>query len=208
MATIALLQPRPRHPDWLALAPPGVTVLPVLETDLTTHDPDWLTAVLVDMHIDQRLFAGHRPWIEAHLRASGTIVFCGLLAYPFLPALGLFEPLPHRSRAAMEVTLAAPDHPVFNGVTAHDLSYRRGVVGFYGRGQVPPPAGASVLTQLSGGSVPLDWVWHLPGGGRIWMHPGNNLWMYSQDETTAALLTPNLLHWAATPDMASREVTT
>lgn len=199
MATIALLQPRAKRPGWLDRTPEGITVRPVLETELTAHPPDSLAGVLVDMHIDQHLFASRRRWIEAHLSAGGTIVFCGLLADPFLPQLPRFEPLPRRNRAALTVSITVPDHPLFAGVAAEDLTARKGVAGFYGRGQVRPPPGAVVLTWLDGGRVPLDWVWHPPMGGRLLMHPGNNLWMYAEDDTTAARLTPHLLRWAAAP---------
>lgn len=196
MLPLALVQPRATRPGWLDRVPDDRIVQPVVETALTTHAPDAFAGLLVDMHIDQRLFAGHRTWIEAFLAAGGTIVFCGLLAYPFLPPLGRFEPLARRSRAALEVTIAAPEHPLFAGVAAADLTARKGVAGFYGRGQVRPPPGAEVLTRLDGGRVPLDWVWHPPMGGRLLMHPGNNLWMYAGDETSAARLTPQLLRWA------------
>jgi hypothetical protein len=87
-------------------------------------------------------------------------------------------------------------HPVFEGVDCHDLSFRRGVAGFYGRGANPAPEGAVVLHRLQADGSPLDWVWQRPAGGQIFMHGGNTLWMYINDSTSAARIAPQLLAWA------------
>lgn len=199
MTLIGLLSPRRETATPLArLAPPAATVVLVHETALPGIASDSLAALLVPSGIDQRLFAGHRPWIERFLAGGGTLVFNGLLAYPFLPDLRPFQPLPRRGRSDLQVRIVAR-HPIYEGVEDDDLTYRRGVAGFYGRGANPPPPGALVLATVGDGA-PMDWEWQRPGGGRLLMHAGNDLWMYWDDPTSAARMARQLLDWCLMPE--------
>ncbi len=196
--TVGYLQHRRRAlPNWTADAPEGVDVMAVPETELADLPTGAISALLVGMHVDQCLFAANRAWTRGFLAAGGTVIMNGLLAYPFLDGLARFQPLPRRSREALEVRIVEPVHPILRGVSAHDLSYRKGVAGFYGRGQVPPLPGARVISTLDHGTVPLDWEWPAPGGGRLLMHPGNDLWMYAGGPTSAARMAHQMLAWAA-----------
>lgn len=151
-------------------------------------------ALLVSMHLDQRHFAGLAPLLAAYLGEGGTVVFNGHLAYPWLPALRPFVPVVQDGLDALRVHRLA-DHPVLDGVAEDDLTFRQGVAGFYGRGHNPPPPGALPLTGVGRERVPVDWEWRPPGGGRILMHAGSDLWMYDDDPTTAARITPQLIDW-------------
>jgi len=151
-------------------------------------------AILVSAHTDQRAFAASRQQIAAFLDVGGLLVFNGHIAYPFLPELAPFVPVPGFGLNLLQIRRTA-EHPVFDGVDPQDLTFRRGVAGFYGRGHNPPPEGAVVLHRLSGNDAPLDWVWKRPAGGTVFMHGGNNLWMYADDPTSAARIAPQLMAW-------------
>jgi len=162
--------------------------------DLPGLDLARFGAILVSAHTDQRAFAACAGQIAAFLDAGGLLVFNGHIAYPFLPELAIFVPVPGFSLNLLQVRRTA-EHPVFDGVDPQNLTFRRGVAGFYGRGHNPPPPGAVVLHRLSGNDAPLDWVWPRPAGGTVFMHGGNNLWMYADDLTSAARIAPQLMAW-------------
>ena len=194
---LAYLNPRrDRDAPFADLAPPDAPLQAVHEADLTAQPPESIAALLVPMHIDQRRFAAAGSWIAAFLAAGGTLVFNGLLAYPYHDMLRPFEPLAEPGLAGLHVSVD-PSHPVWHGVDAQDLTFRCGVAGFYGRGCNPPPDGARVINTIGHGRCPVDWEWHVPGGGRMLMHAGNDLWMYARDETSAARVTSQLLRWCA-----------
>lgn len=151
-------------------------------------------ALLVPGHIDQRALAARSAGLVRFLNAGGLLVFNGHLTYPVLPELAPFVPAADRGLEGLQVERVA-EHPVFEGVDTHDLSFRRGVAGFYGRGANPPPEGATILHVLKKDRSPVDWVWERPAGGTIFMHGGNNLWMYADDPTSAARIAPQLLRW-------------
>ncbi|RAI02268.1 hypothetical protein DLJ53_12960 [Acuticoccus sediminis] len=152
-------------------------------------------ALLLPAHLDQRYFGGIRAHVERFLDGGGTLVFNGHVAWPMLPEFATFVPLARVDLAHLAVHRLA-DHPVFEGVDMADLTFRRGVAGFYARGHNPPPPGAVGLIGLGPERVPCDWVYERPAGGRILMHAGNDLWMYAGADTSAARIVPQLTAWA------------
>ncbi|MEM6761241.1 MAG: hypothetical protein AAF615_00035 [Pseudomonadota bacterium] len=166
----------------------------------TLHECDLsgVRAILLPAHLDQRYLGEIAPVITAFLEGGGRLVFNGHVAWPMLPELMTFVPLASRSLENLAVVRLSP-HPVFEGVEAADLTFRRGVAGFYARGHNPPPSGAVPLTGVGPERVPCDWVLARPGGGEIFCHAGNDLWMYIDDTTTAGRIVPQLIAWAGRP---------
>jgi hypothetical protein len=162
------------------------------EADLSRY-----RALLVPAHLDQRFFGTLMDRITAFLDGGGTLVFNGHVAWPMLPEFHTFQVLPEVTLETLEVHRVAA-HPVFEGVDPRELTYRRGVAGFYARGHNPPPEGAVTLHGLGPSRVPCDWVYERPRGGRVLMHAGNDLWMYAGSSDTTARIVPQLCRWAAT----------
>jgi len=152
--------------------------------------------LLVGLHVDQRYLAARRPQLEAFLAGGGTVVFCGHVAYPFLAELSAYRPISGYKAADLVVARVA-EHPVWAGVDVADLTWRRGVAGFYGRGGNPPPAGATVVHTLGPKAVPVDFVCRPAVGGRLLVHAGADLWGYLETDGTAARMAPQLLDWLA-----------
>lgn len=172
----------------------GIDIYALAQADIGAY-----RGLLVSAHADQRFLVTMQERLERFLRGGGILVICGHLAYPFLPELSPFVPLALRSFEDYRVWRVS-EHPVFAGVDTDDLSFRKGVAGFYGRGHNPPPAGARVLQRLSSpDGPPLDYVYRRPGGGRVLVHSGNDLWMYANDETSARRIAPQLLDWIESP---------
>lgn len=169
--------------------------------DLELRSLDDYTAILIPIHADQRYLVTQQGKLEAFLARGGTLVICGHVMYPFLPELTQFVPMAVRSVEDYRVWRVR-EHPIFAGVDTDDLTFRKGVAGFYGRGHNPPPPYAQILHRLgSPDGVPADFVYQRPGGGRVFVHGGNNLWMISlTDEANSARhIEPQLLDWIEAP---------
>lgn len=162
--------------------------------ELAAQDLNVFKAILIPAHTDQRALTKAAVQLNQYLNNGGIIVFNGHVAYPFLDELKTFIPVPKTSLDYLMVERVTP-HPIFDGVDLQDMSFRRGVSGFYGRGHNPPPASAVVLHQLSGTHAPIDWLYQRPSGGTIFMHSGNSMWMHFSDKTSAARITPQLFQW-------------
>ncbi|MBJ3776016.1 hypothetical protein [Acuticoccus mangrovi] len=160
------------------------------ETDLSPF-----RAILLPAHLDQRYFGSITGVVEAFLDRGGRLVFNGHVAWPMLTEFAPFEPLSSFRLDDLAIHRLA-DHPVFEGVAAEHLTFRRGVAGFYARGHNPMPVGAVALNGVGKDRVPCDWVYARPGGGEILMHAGNDLWMYIDSDDTTGRIVPQLIAWA------------
>jgi hypothetical protein len=165
----------------------------------TTALPDY-KALLLPMHSDQRHLLGCRAQLEEFLRGGGIIVFSGHIAYAFLPELAPFVAADYRSVSDLRVYRMA-EHPIWRGVQEEDLTFRKGVAGFYGRGYNPPPPGAHIINTLGPQGFPLDYLYARAGGGTVLIHAGNDFWnfaLFPNDSSSAARMPAQLLNWIET----------
>lgn len=169
-------------------------VLLVEEHELGDGLIDRAAGLITTMHLDQVAFAGREAALRRFFDRGGRLAFMGHLVRPFLPGLDTFIPLASGRRADFALTALA-DHPIFAGIDRSSLETRRGVAGFYGRGHVPPPKGATPLTGLGPERLPIDWVWDRPGGGAIFLHAGNELWAIADDPAVGAAFAERLVDW-------------
>lgn len=160
---------------------------------LPTIDLGRYAGLLIPPLVDQEWLYRHRGVLRSYLDAGGTVVFSGHLHRPWLPGAGLFVPKPVTCVADYAVEVAA-DHPVFAGVTGRDLTFRRGVAGFFARGHHPPPAGARPLVTFASGE-PVVYLDRVTTGGTLLVHAGNDLLGWVDGENTARRLVPQLLTW-------------
>lgn len=158
---------------------------------------DDFAALFIGTGADQRVLADERARLESFITAGHTIVFCGHVAYPFLDGLAEFIPLARHRLEDLSVTFIHL-HPVFDGINPRDLTFRKGVAGFYGRGHNPVPDGALILNGIGAAQTPVDWL-QRRGKGKLLVHAGNELWGYGDDAGSAADLPRRLVLWAAEP---------
>lgn len=182
--------PVDRRQRWPALD--DVEVVDVYELGEVVLDR--FAALLITGMVDQEFLLAQREVVAAFLGRGGVVVFCGQLFRPWLPGCGLFVPAAITGFGDYVVHLAEP-HPVFAGVDPTDLTFRRGVAGFFARGHHPPPPGATILATLAGGQ-PITWVDHHTTPGTTFVHAGADLLGYGDDDSSAARLVPQLLDWA------------
>jgi hypothetical protein len=148
--------------------------------------------LLVSMHLDQRFLASRAAQIESFLRDGGTVIANGHLAYPFLPGMTGVRALENYGLRDLAVKRLI-DHPIWQGVSEHDLTFRRGVAGFYGRAWHDAPEGALVVHALGVPDRPVDFIYGV-GKGRVLFHGGNDLWQYGGSDSAGRIL-PQLLRW-------------
>lgn len=163
--------------------------------DLDKTDLSQFAALILPAHIDQRFVGTRSDQITTFLDQGGTLVFNGHVAWPMLPELKPFVPLERQSLENLMI-YRVNHHPVFDGVDCNDLTFKRGVAGFYARGSNPPPDGAIPLHVLGKEQLVCDWLYERPKGGRILMHSGNDLWMYIGSQNSTSRVVPQLCAWA------------
>ena len=162
--------------------------------DLPTADLDPHVGLVVTAMADQEFLWAHRHVVERFLAGGGVVIFCGHLLRPWLPGCAPFVPAPIRSFRDYAVRLCERG-TIFAGVDEDDLTFRRGVAGFFARGHHPPPPHAEVLATLAGGQ-PTTWIDRATTAGTVFTHAGDLL-TFPDTGSTAARVVPQLLDWAA-----------
>lgn len=166
--------------------------------DLGSIDLEPYSALLVAGMVDQEFLLRRAAEVAAFLARGRVVVFCGQLFRPWLPGCGPFVPAVIRGFGDYAVHIEEEglrQVPVYAGVEVDDLTFRRGVAGFFARGHHDPPPGATVLAQLARGQ-PITWVDERTTAGAVLVHAGADLLGSGDDGTTAARVAPQLLEWA------------
>ncbi|MGQ0718490.1 MAG: hypothetical protein ACT4NP_14490 [Pseudonocardiales bacterium] len=187
--TVATLDMDIRSPEMRPRGTDRVDLYALAETDLSGY-----AGLIVSAMADQEHLAQHRDIIRDYLDAGGVVVFGGHLHRDWLPGAAPFVPLAPPSLRAYRVAEIA-EHPVFDGVEADDLTFRRGVAGFFARGHHPVPDGAEVLVRLAGGQ-PATYVDRVTTAGTILVQASCDLLGYGGSAGgTAQRIPEQLLDW-------------
>ncbi|MEQ8284428.1 hypothetical protein [Thalassospira sp.] len=176
--------------------------------DLPDQDLSRFAVLSVSIHADQRFLLSQKDAIARYLDQGGIVLWSGPMAYPVIDGVGEFTPRPKRNLAGLTVTRLA-DHPLFDGISGQDLTFRKGVAGFWGRGHNPAPKDALLLNGLDTDpeNAPVDWIWNRPDGGIVISHAGNDFLTFAQSGigTAADQLAPNFAKWLTNHVMTLQE---
>ncbi|MGN1386514.1 MAG: phosphate starvation-inducible protein PhoH [Bacillus sp. (in: firmicutes)] len=129
---------------------------------------------------DQEFLYEERDIIRQFLDSKKVVVFSGNLVTDWLPGGKNFIAKEIKSFKDYEVSIAKP-HPIFEGVIEDDMTYNKGVSGFFARGHHPLPEGAEVLLTLPG-DEPITYIDRQSTKGTIIVHVGFDLFGYMQSE--------------------------
>ncbi|ATP41197.1 phosphate starvation-inducible protein PhoH [Solibacillus sp. R5-41] len=161
--------------------------------ELVNTDLSFIQALIIPEFVDQRYLALHKELIEQFLNDQKLIVFCGHIYIDWLPGASLFIPkiINHHTDYALTII---KDQGIFAGVNPDDMTYNKGVSGFFARGYHPVPANAEVLVTLPN-NEPVTYIDRNTTKGTILAHAGNDLiWYYKQNKTTDRI-SEQLLQW-------------
>ena len=164
--------------------------------DLPSLDLDRYRAMAVTSACDQEFLLKHSETIGAFLDQGKVLVFSGHLFRSWLPGAGLFQPKTIHNHLDYTVRLVK-EHPVFEGVREEELTFRKGVAGFFARGHHEPPPGAEILARLVDAEhgEPIVYVDRVSTNGVILVHAGNDLLASVDRDSTAGRIAPQLIRW-------------
>ncbi|MCQ6563356.1 phosphate starvation-inducible protein PhoH [Paenibacillus mendelii] len=148
--------------------------------------------LVIDEFIDQELMVEQKDKIKAFLDRGNIVFFAGHLFREWIPGASMFVPKTVTSYLDYVVTIL--DHPIFDGVKSEDITYNRGVAGFFSRGHHPMPEGAEVLLELPGG-VPITYIDRTSTRGTILLHAGRNLLKSRETGNSSGRIREQLYKW-------------
>ncbi|WP_245700218.1 phosphate starvation-inducible protein PhoH [Paenibacillus glacialis] len=173
--------------------------------DLPERDLSPYACMVIDNFVDQELLYQEREQIWQFLNQGKVLIFSGHMFLPWLPGASMFVPKLIRSQHDYEVSIVQ-QHPIFDGVDPEEMTYTKGVSGFFARGHHPLPSQAEVLLSLPGGE-PITYIDRYSTQGTILVHSGNNLFAYSGQGSTVGRIGSQLQNWTREEYRAIQERT-
>jgi len=164
--------------------------------DLETVDLADVDVLFVSGMHDQIFMKSIEPRLVAYLASGGHFIINGHIILPWLPCLSQFKAVSPRPFTNWMIR---PDRPggYFGRMDFENFHRHEGILGQYARGYTSLPRGGQCLCMIGGptsdGTIlegPVDWVWRMPGGGKVFMHNGDHIEQFSSDPRHL----PNLLH--------------
>lgn len=147
------------------------------------------------MH-DQIFLKSIEPKLTAYLAAGGHFIINGHIVIPWLPCLSTFKAVSPKPYTNWMIRPAQPGR-YFGRMDFWEFHRHEGILGQYARGYSDAPPGAQALCMIGGptpeGGIhegPVDWVWRMPGGGKVFVHNGDHIESFCSDPRHQ----PNLLH--------------
>lgn len=171
----------------------------------TFGDLDLTPFKCIVMHdfVDQVYLTRHRDKIEHFLNDRNIVIWSGHLIREWLPGCPIFTPKEVTSFADYEVSIVA-EHPVFEGVDTHEMTYNKGVAGFFARGShTPVPAGAVVLLTLPDAAI--TYIDRETTNGTIFVHAGRDLFAQRMQNKSTDRISTQLLAWVHEEAKALKE---
>ncbi|OMF37588.1 phosphate starvation-inducible protein PhoH [Paenibacillus sp. FSL H8-0548] len=161
--------------------------------DFPQANLDSKIALIIQGSVDQELMLKNKEKIRKFADSGKVIVFGGHLFLPWLPGASFFVPKEVRSHKDYDISIIN-SHPIFEGVDTYDMTYNKGVAGFFARGHHPIPEGAEVLLTLPD-HEPIVYIDRVSTDGTLLVSSGNALLNYQDPNRTTGQITSRLVEW-------------
>lgn len=161
--------------------------------DLPYADLNAYEGIIITNFVEEAFLLEHKALLERYLAQGGVVFSMVEISLPWLPGVGSWErsPIPLKTR---EIIITEPVHPIFVGVDAYDINYRKGVRGFFSRGYFDeiPNGGEVLITDQSG--VPIIYLDRQSTKGTIIAGAGTDIYrVFIDEDNTSSKLSEQLL---------------
>ncbi|MGE7092889.1 hypothetical protein ACQKII_15825 [Lysinibacillus sp. NPDC048646] len=175
----------------------------VEQYDFAQEDLSEVDVLIIPNFIDQEFLYRQREKIAAFLAEKKIVIYCGHLFREWLPGCGPFMPQLIRNYKDYEV-FPTEQSVIFKGVTTADMTFKKGVAGFFARGYHHPPAYAEILLTFANGK-PVTYADRCSTNGTILVHAGRDLLGYADENKSTDRIRPQFLAWLEAEVRALKE---
>lgn len=160
--------------------------------EIQTADLSAFNVLVVTDFIDQEHLYKHKEVIENFLNDGKIVVVNTHMFRPWVPGVGLFMPKEIRKHSdyVMEATTA---DSFYKGVDMQELTYRKGVSGFYARGSHPVVnKKAEIVLQFTDGT-PIVFIDRDSTRGTVVAGACRDFLTYATGDNSTQLIAPQFL---------------
>ena len=158
----------------------------VWQYDLENVNFSAYKGIILSGGVDQILLSKLSARFCEFLENGGRLLFNGHVEKKFLPMLEIYEPVEFIKYPDFMITLIN-SHRIYKDLKIENFNEKKGVAGFYSRGQNPPPLKAKIITAIKQASVPSDWELDF-GKGKFYAHAGVDLHIAASANDTQKLM--------------------
>lgn len=162
--------------------------------EIATADLSGFNVMVVTDFIDQEHLYEHKQVIENFLNEGKIIIANTHIFRPWLPGAGLFMPQEIKSHADYVMEPAA-EGTFYEGVDMMELTYRKGVSGFYARGSHPVVNKESEIVLQFTDGTPIVFIDRTATKGTVVAASCRDFLTYATGENSTQLIAPQFLGW-------------
>lgn len=171
----------------------NITIEKVTQYEIATYDFTEFDVILVTNFADQENLYMHKNVIEKFLEDSKIVIFFGHLFRPWLPCAPLF--MPEKIKHFSDYNLYSQnDSAIFKGVLTEDMTFKKGVAGFFARGHYHADENCEIHLTFESGHV-CAYADRHSTEGTIFVHAGRSLLGYHCEGKTTDVLRGQFIGW-------------
>ncbi|MGN4124134.1 hypothetical protein ACMGD3_03765 [Lysinibacillus sphaericus] len=153
--------------------------------DLPYTDLRAYAGLIITNLVEEQFLLEQKILLDQYLKQGGVIFSLTETSLPWLTGVPNWKrsPIPLKDR---EIIITEPMHPIFAGIDAYDINYRKGVRGFFSRGYFEniPLHGEVLITDQSGAVI--IYVDHDSTNGTILAGAGTDIYRVFIDEVNTS----------------------
>jgi len=153
--------------------------------DLPYTDLRAYAGLIITNLVEEQFLLEHKAILDQYLYQGGVIFSLTETSLPWLVGVPEWKrsPIPLKDR---EIIIKDPFHPLFAGINAYDINYRKGVRGFFSRGYFEKiPLHAEVLVTDQSGAT-IIYVDRDSTNGTIFAGAGTDIYRVFIDEENSS----------------------
>lgn len=171
----------------------NITIKQVPQYEIGTFDFTEFDVIMVPNFADQENLYMHKNVFDEFLKEQKIIVFFGHLFRPWLPGAPLF--MPEKIKHFSDYNLYPKNNSsIFKGVLTEDMTFKKGVAGFFARGHYYADKNSEIHLIFESGHV-CSYADRHSTRGTIFVHAGRSLLGYHSEGKTTDVLRPQFIKW-------------
>lgn len=175
------------------LSDENIMIHQVPQYKIGTYDFTEFDVIIVPNFADQENLYMHKNVIENFLKEKKIVVFFGHLFRSWLPGSSLF--MPEKVNHFSDYNLYSENNsPIFIGVMTEDMTFKKGVAGFFARGHYHADERCEIHLVFKSGNV-CAYADRHSTAGTIFVHGGRSLLGYHSEGSTTDLIRQQFIGW-------------
>lgn len=171
----------------------NIMIKQVPQYEIGTFDFSDFDVIMVANFADQENIYMHKNVIDKFLSEGKIVVFFGHLFRPWLPGAPLF--MPEKIKHFSDYNLyPQKDSSIFKGVLTDDMTFNKGVAGFFSRGHYHADEKSEVHLKFKSGHI-CSYADRHSSKGTIFVHAGRPLLGYHSQGKTTDVLRLQFIEW-------------